>query len=209
MQEVVDRFHPVVVVHSSVAVNLADCFDIPLTEIYPVDFQGRYHFPDFVLETWHGMHHPVKGNLVQETERFLDLMETPEQRRLSALGGMVNLNFLLITPENLSMAFVGGDVDGDQEVFARHRPTILLRNKLHSSNTEYDVAKEWSDYLAASRIPLMVPMHHEKWLSDKPGYTEKLIAEMNERLRQRGSVSRVLAPQRTRWYGLGICVEEL
>ena len=52
----------------------------------------------------------------------------------------------------------------------------------------------------------MVPMHHEKWFVMKPGYTEQIVDDMNRYLEEKGSVSRVLNAERTRWYSLGITV---
>lgn len=205
LEEIAQRFHSRVIIHSSMAPELARTHAIGLSKIYPVDFNGTYYLEDFALETFHGTHHPVEGTLQEEIDRSGNLVDE-RTSYLSALGGMLNMNFIISTPENISIGFVGGDDDGDYAMYRQHLPTILFRNKLHSSASEYDVAKDWAEYLHKAHIPLMVPMHHEKWFVTKPGYVDALINEMNRLLIQKGSVSRVLNPERTKWYSLNVSI---
>lgn len=207
LQEVIDRFHPVVLCHSAVAVELAKVFDIGLSRIYPVDLNGTYYFDGFSVTTFHGTHHPVKEVLKDGAAPVhTELAGSPDRAFLSAIGGLFNMNFLITTDNNFSIAFVGGDDDGDCAFFDRHPASILFRNKLHATGADYDVAADWSRYLHRTHIPLMVPMHHEKWFVRQPGYTEQLVEDMNKKLAEMGSVSRVLNPRRTKWYTLGLTV---
>lgn len=41
LQEVCDRFHPTVIAHSAVCMELARQFFLPLTSLYPVDYDCR------------------------------------------------------------------------------------------------------------------------------------------------------------------------
>lgn len=94
LQEVYDRFKSTVITHSAVAAELAKAFDIPLTSIYPVDFEGTYYFDGFSLKTHHGTHHSQKDTLSECLDRR---MMDSRRNQLSALGGIFNMNFELTT----------------------------------------------------------------------------------------------------------------
>lgn len=210
IEEIAKKFHSTVIIYSALATDLIRCHDIPLTDVYPVDFNSIYYFDGFSLETFHGTHHPCpayKENMEHVAATYGN--EDKTDLEWNVLGGLYNMNFILNTPEGLSLGFFGGNIDGDYEVFARHRPTILFRNKLHSSKTQYDVASDWAAYLDQCKIPIMVPMHHEKWFVTKPGYVEQLVSDMNRILEEKGSISRVLNPQRAKWYSLDISINSL
>lgn len=207
LQEIAERFHSRVIVQSAVAKELAETMSIRLTDIYPVDLNGTYYFDGFSLATFHGTHHPVKGNLPVERERFME--DFPRDVScLSALGGLFNMNFIISTENCLRIGFAGGDIDNEFEMFSQYKPQIIFRNKLHSSASEYDVVGEWSDYLLKTKALLMVPMHHEKWLVAKPGYMEKVVEQMNQILKESGSPARVLNLVRTQWYSLNLSIAE-
>ena len=208
LEEIAAKFHSKVIVQSAMAMELAKKTKLTLTDIYPVDLNGTYYFPGFQLITFHGTHHPAKGSIYVERERMMtDFPE--EMQEISAWGCLFNMNFILRTDENISVAFVGGDVDGDYKIFEQYHPQMILRNKLHSSDTEYDGAGQWSSYLEKSKALLMVPMHHEKWLNLKPGYTDQLVQDMNCILSSHNSPARVLNPERTQWYSLNLSIVKI
>ena len=208
LEEIAAKFHSKVIVQSAMAMQLAEKTKLTLTDIYPVDLNSTYYFQGFELITFHGTHHPAKGSIDVERKRMLKDFPA-DMQEISAWGCLFNMNFILKTDENISIAFAGGDIDGDYEIFDRYHPQVILRNKLHSSATEYDVAAEWSEYLERSHALLMVPMHHEKWLNLNPGYMEGLVRQMNDRLTAHGSVARVLNPERTKWYSLSLGIAKL
>lgn len=208
LEEIFRMYHPIVIIHSAMAEGLARTHEIWLSSIYPVDLNGRYYFDGFTLDTFHGTHHPVRYS-------FREGMEMPgfvENRRadeLNILGGLFNMNFIITTDSGFKIGFVGGDDDADCRIFEQNTPDILFRNKLHSSNSNYDVARDWADYLIRTHASLMVPMHHEKWLKTKPGYTTDIVNQMNQYLIEQHANARVLNAERTRWYrvNLSICAE--
>lgn len=205
LEEVYQKYHPIVIIHSPMAYDLALTHEINLSDIYPVDFGGTYYFDGFQIRTFHGTHHPVRNTYSQMPAA--DACDNPRAGKMSVLGGLFNMNFIVTTDEHVNIGFIGGDIDGDFEMFRACCPDILFRNKLHSSKAEYDVVKEWADYLIQSHAKLMVPMHHEKWLTGKAGYTTKLVEEMNEYLKEHHAVARVLNPKRTQWYSLKVGLE--
>ncbi len=208
LQQIFDMYRPVIIVQGEMAVEMAKVYRIPMTSIYPVNFCGTYHFDGFTLHTYHGTHHPV-GIFAEQVESMpRDMVDNPDAFEWNVLGGLFNMNFTLTTPEGCSLAFFGGNIDADLEEFAKLRPTVLFRNKLHSSKTKYDEALVWAEYLRDTRIPLMVPMHHEKWYVTRPGFVEQLVEDMNSHLKEWGSISRVLDPKRTKWYSLNFEIEE-
>ena len=102
LQQVVDRFHPVVICHSAVAMELAKTHKIPLTSIYPVDFGDRYYFDGFWMDTYHGTHHKLPHDYEQMQKEW-------PGNDLMAMGSIYNVNIVLTTPEGMRIAFLGGN----------------------------------------------------------------------------------------------------
>lgn len=207
VKEVCERFHSTVITHSATAMELARVFGLPLTSIYPVDFNGIYYFDGFSLEIYHGTHHPqpktLSDAMVIRKER-----DDPEGAFLRSMGGVFNMNFVQNLPGGLRIAFIGGNDDGMLERFREIRPNVVIRNKLHSSAHVENVAEEWADYLEQSDVQLMIPMHYETWLNTRPGFAEAQLEEINRIMKERGKGGRVLNPQRTKWYNLELSVTE-
>lgn len=205
VRDVYDRFHSTVITHSATAMELAKVFRLPLTSIYPVDFNGVYYFEGFSLEVYHGTHHA-------QPKTFADAMaarcerDDPEGAYLRSMGGVFNMNFVLNLPNGLRIAFVGGNDDGMLERFRTIRPNIVIRNKLHSSASTENVAEEWAEFLLKSGVQLMIPMHYETWLNTRPGFAQRELERVNQIMREAGAAGRVLSPERTKWYNLELTV---
>ena len=205
--DVCERFHSVVITHSATAMELARVFELPLTSIYPVDFNGVYYFDGFSLEVCHGTHH-VQPKTFSEAMAIRNYRDDPEGAYLRSMGGVFNMNFVLNLPNGLRIAFVGGNDDGMLERFRTIRPNVVIRNKMHSSaNTEH-VAEEWADFLLRSGAQLMIPMHYETWLNTRPGFAEGELKRVNQMMAEAGAVGRALSPERTKWYNLELSVTE-
>lgn len=208
LQQVVDKFHPVVMTHSAVCMELAKTFRIPLTSIYPLDFEGTYYFDGFILETHHGTHHPINQDYTQCTEHVAKI-QMPGSPDLNAFGSMFNINFVLTTQEGLRIAFVGGNDDGMiQRLQDTKKPNVIIRNKMASSNVKDHVAEDFAAWFAATDTQLLIPMHYETWLTEDPEFAKKMIADMNRILLEKGKVGRVAAMERGKWYSLNLTITE-
>ena len=203
LQQVVDRFHPIVICHSAVAMELARTHSIPLTSIYPVDFNGRYYFDGFSLDTYHGTHH-ASGADYAASRRFMGGGD-----ELGVMGSIFNVNFVLNLPEGLRVAFVGGNDDGMTERFREIRPNIMIRNKMGSSRDFDRVAERFAEIFAKSNTQLLIPMHCETWVNERPEFIAEVMADMNHIMEERGLIGRVTLLERTRWYSLNLSISEL
>jgi len=203
LQQVVDRFNPIVICHSAVALELAKTHSIPLTHIYPVDFNGRYYFDGFFIDTYHGTHHHQPTDYAGLQKRF------PSDNDLMAYGSMFNVNFIINTPEGLRVAFLGGNDDGMTERFREIRPNILIRNKMGSSRDFDRVAERFADIFAKSNTQLLIPMHVETWANERPEFLNSVIEDMNKIMEDKGLIGRVALLERTHWYGLNMSIEVL
>ncbi len=173
LQEVYDRFHSTVITHSAVAFELVKAFDIPLTSIYPVDYEGTYYFEGFSLCVHHETHHEQGDTLSESLER--KRMDS-RKNQLSSMGGLFNMNFELTTEEGLRIAFLGGNDDGMLERFKRNgRPNIVIRNKMHSSKHMENVSKDWAEFFAEANVQLLIPMHYETWVTNNPEFIDNVF----------------------------------
>lgn len=207
VKEVCERFHSTVITHSATAMELARVFDLPLTSIYPVDFNGTYYFDGFSLEVYHGTHH-AQPRRFSEAMAIRNERDDPKGAYLRSMGGVFNMNFVLNLPNGLRIAFVGGNDDGMLERFASIRPNIVIRNKMHSSASTENVAEEWAEFLMKAKAQLMIPMHYETWLNTRPGFAENELKRVNQIMKEYGAEGRVLSPERTKWYNLELSVTE-
>ena len=131
LQDVWDRFHPTVITHSATALHIAKTHNIPLTSIYPVNFEGTYYFDGFMLEVHHGTHHAQKPTLSERMEKGKGKPELKTE--LNAMGGIFNMNFVLTTDQGMKVAFIGGNNDGMiASLQGVNKPNIIIRNKMAS-----------------------------------------------------------------------------
>ena len=206
IQEVVDKFHPIVMTHSAVCMELARTFRIPLTSIYPLDFEGTYYFDGFMLETHHGTHHAINQDYKTCVEHMTKA-QLPGSSDLNAFGGMFNMNFVLTTQEGLRIAFIGGNDDGMiQRLGGKNKPNVIIRNKMASSAVKTNVAEDFAAWFAATDTQLLVPMHYETWLTEDPAFAKNMLTDMNRILEEKGKVGRVAGMRRGKWYSLDLSI---
>lgn len=208
IQDVYDRFHSTLITHSAVAMEAAKCFHIPLTSIYPVDYEGTYYFDGFILETHHGTHHSQPLDYQETIKRFSG-SQFPGSPDLNAMGGIFNMNFILTTEQGIRIAFIGGNDDGMlKRMEGKNRPNIIIRNKMASSKVKTNVAEDFAEWFAASDVPLLIPMHYETWLTEEPEFARKMIEDMNHIMEEKGKIGRVAPMERGKWYTLDLAVTE-
>lgn len=209
IQEVYDRFHSTLITHSAVCMEAARTFNIPLTSIYPVDFEGTYYFDGFMLETHHGTHHGQPLNY-QEACQFMSPDKFPGSSELNAMGGVFNMNFILTTDQGFRLAFLGGNDDGMlKRMQGKDKPNIVLRNKLASSKEKDGAAEKFAQWFAQTDVQLLVPMHHESWLTDDPEFAENMFKYMNHSMEVLGKAGRVAHMVRGKWYEINLAIAEI
>ena len=204
LQQVCDRFSPTVICHSAVAMEIAKTHVVPLTSIYPVDFNGRYYFDGFSLDTYHGTHH-ASHSAYAESKAFT---MRDGDNELGVMGSIFNVNFVLNLPEGLRVAFVGGNDDGMSERFREIRPNIMIRNKMGSSRDFDRVAERFADIFAKSNTQMLIPMHCETWVNECPEFINSVMEDMNHIMEEKGLIGRVKLLDRTKWYYLDLAINE-
>lgn len=210
IQDVYDRFHSTIITHSAAAMELAKTFRVPLTSIYPVDFEGTYYFDGFILETHHGTHHAQPSNYEETIQMFRDDPDCADDSpELNAYGSIFNMNFVLTTDQGMRIAFVGGNDDGMiRRLQGKDKPNIIIRNKMGSSQVKTNVAESFAEWFAAVDTQILVPMHYETWLTQDPEFAEKMISDMNQIMEQKNKVGRVAPMIRGKWYTLNLSIVE-
>ena len=96
--------------------------------------------------------------------------------------------------------------------------TILLEQDVRShiadttkeSARDFDrVAERFADIFAKSSTQLLIPMHCETWVNERPEFIAEVMDDMNRIMEEKGLVGRVKLLERTRWYSLDLCITEL
>lgn len=209
VQEVYDRFHSLILTHSATAMEAAKAFDVALTSIYPLDYGNTYYFDGFILETFHGTHHTQTSSLAESLERHRK-RGLERNCLLQSMGSVFNMNFLLTTQEGLRIAFIGGNDDGMlSRLDGKNRPNVIIRNKMHSSKHLDNVSQDWADFFMQANTQMLIPMHYETWLTDRPEFAADVFRDMNRIMEENGRVGRVAPMERGKWYSLSLSLTEL
>ena len=206
LEEAAKKFGSKVICHTSIAAEIANTMDIPLTSIYPVDFGDTYYMNDFTLMTFHGEHHGQSWTWKDCMEDRNPFDISGRTDRLHTLGGIFNMNFLLILPGGLRIGFVGGNDDGMSKRFETLCPNVVFRNKVNSSKHMDHVADDWFRFMKGANAQIVVPMHHETWLYKWPGLSEQAFADANRMAEEAGLSCRILTPERKQWYSLDMTI---
>lgn len=208
--ELIERFSPIIICHSGVAAEIAQVYEnMKLTSIYPVDYDGRYYFDGFRMETFHGEHKPQRFTWRRSMEEGDVMTQDPRLSRLHTLGGFFNLNYLLTLDNGFRIAFIGGTNDGMAERLRELCPNIALRNKISNDLNVEQAAEDWYRFMAQSHAQFVIPMHFEVWENQEPGFAEQSFRRANEKAKQSGLNCRMLSPKRTQWYQLSMNFSEL
>lgn len=207
ISELLEKFHPVLIAHSATIMELAHYYHIPLTSLYPVDYEGSYVFDGFTLDTYHGTHYP--SNLpYQECAEVLGKL--PGSVELNAMGSVFNVNYVITTDQGMRVLFMGANDDGMiEKLRGNKKPNLVLHNHtLPSRVKDETVAKDFAEWFAAFDGQLMIPMHYEAWIADDPEFAEQVMIDMNKILEEKGKAGRVAPLVRTKWYSLDLCINQ-
>ncbi len=207
LEEVAGRFRPTVICHTGVAAEVAAVTPgLPLTSVYPVDYNGRYYFDGFTMDTYHGSHKPQPATWARSMERADFISQKDSLKRLHTLGGFFNMNYLLTLENGFRVAFVGGLDDGAKEWLRAARPNVAFRNKLLNDMDVESVARDWLGFMGESHAQIVVPMHFEVWENQEPGFSERTFRRANQLAEEKGLPVRMLSPESGRWYSFEIGV---
>jgi len=205
LQEVVEKYHSTVITHSANVLELMKTHAIPVTDMYPVDYEGTYYFDGFVLETHHATHHRQPGTLDMAMARH----PGDPKSLVNGMGGTFNMNFVMTTQEGMRVAFIGGNDDGMiQRLQGTAKPNVIIRNKMASSKVKVGVAENFAEWFAAVDNQVLIPMHYETWLTQDPEFAAKMITDMNRIMEEKGKSGRVAPMVRGKWYTLDLSINE-
>ncbi len=202
---VAKKFHSLVICHSSVAMQVCKFFDLEPTRVFPMEYDAKYFFEDFTLETFHGMHRPARKPISQREDTVLKTYGVEGYHELGCYGSVFNVNFVITTNENLKIGFSAGDYFKDTvEKWRSVRPNIVIRHRL---NKGPEAPALFADVLEQTGAQLLLPMHHEDWVYSDPGYIEQVTEQVNAIMQEKGLNSRMFSPERTRWYDINLGIE--
>lgn len=205
--EVCKRFGSVVICHERCALELADFFDIPYTSVFPVSTNDRYDFGDFVLDCYHGMHRAAPEKPSDKKDPAMRDFGVPGMVELGHLGSIFNFNFVITTRENFKIGFSAGDYFEDlAEKWKNIRPNLVLRHRLKKGDS---AVKLFADVLEKTGAQILMPMHHEDWVLDDPGYTEECMNAVNVLMEQKGISGRAFSQQRCKWYEIALGIQDV
>ena len=203
LEELVNKFHPVVICHTGVANEIAKvCGDMFLTDLYPVDYGDTYYLDGFRLETFHGTHKRQRFTWAESMKAPDGITQSEKLKRLHTIGAYFNMNYVITLENGFRMAFVGGNDDGMAERLRAVRPNIAFRNKITNGMDVQTVAEDWFGFMRESHCQFVIPMHFEVWENMNPGFLAQTFLAANTMAQEAGLPCRMLSPERTKWYQL-------
>ena len=116
-----DKFHGRIICLKEVAMDIAEFFDIPYSNIYAVSENCTYYMPDFTLQTFHGLHDNRKAREgtdkkpSEQGDTTLKRFGIEGHFHLDCMGAMFMMNWVLTTKNNFKIAFHAGQ-DFDEYV---------------------------------------------------------------------------------------------
>ena len=208
---VYEMYKPMIIIHTAVAYELGLHFNIPLTSIYPVDFDQRYYLPDFILETYHGMHkHRPKVRPQDTFDAAGDIYDDVGDCKILGdhLGSLFNLNFIIQSKQNIRVGFgAGADHVNLMKKWEDAGINILLRHISTKNAEDIDRIKEILQWAKVTNAQIIMPLHHEPLVYKKPREFDHCVELCNEALQKEGLTARMINPIRTKWYTLSTRIE--
>ena len=203
-----DKFHGRIICLKEVAMDIADFFDIPYSNIYAVSENCTYYMPDFTFQTFHGLHDNRKAREgtdkkpSEQGDTTLKRFGIEGHFHLDCMGAMFMMNWVLTTKNNFKIAFHAGQ---DFDEYARHmmeiRPNIMIRHRIRTCSPA-----EYARQCEAAGVQYIMPWHHSNALitgEDLNAYFE----EVNAELKKRGSLAKAFNPDPYQWYQLYLGIQ--
>ena len=204
-----NKFYGRVLCPAGCCEELAKVFDIPYAAMYPLFPGNTYYFDDFTLKTYPGAHDNRSfregrfrrpsdpSNLYAGAEGF----GIPSPNRLGPLGSMLNLNFMIETPQNFKIDFSAGrDYEEHVKHMTEEKPNLMLRHRIRSYTPEY-CAQQILDMGAQ----LMMPLHHNNARASGEDLNT-YFKTVNNILISKGSPARAFNPEPYKWYTLSLSI---
>lgn len=199
LKEFVDKFHPLVFVDSTYAHEVSRTLEIELAYIFPVEVGHSYVFPDFRLDTYHGMHNPLTGIRFGNYAFTEPLFGVKGTEALDQYGSLFNTNFMLTFSNGFKVGFAAGADNLNQaEAWRENQPNLLLHQRM-----VYTTPADYAEEVTSLGGQVTMPIHHESAYvsnADMQTFTENV----NRLLAERGSVCRMFNPQRMKWYSVSL-----
>ena len=211
---VFEMYHPLIIAHYGCARELGEFFNIPFTYIYPVEFDGRYEFGEFALQTFHGRHNPRANGRPHDTfDAARDIYDglDGDTFSLSKMGDLYNINFAILTKENYRIGFGAGADDANlKEKWRGFGLNVLLRFVTGvTKNTDFvSVVESAADWMKISGAQIMLPMHHEAMYHNNPEDVNKYVDLVNRKMEQEGYQGRMFNPDQCKWVQIGMTIEK-
>jgi len=203
-----NKFHALVICHSAIAYEAARAFDIPFTQMYPMEFNQKCELDGVTVRTFHGTHMPQPFTASTMGNIMLEDYGLEGQNEFGQMGGVYSMNYLLTTRENFGIAFIAGQHETFSPDTARQmaefHPTILLR-QIPGRDLDTEAARLAAD-LMTTGAQYLLPMHHESLEIEAPEKLVKLFDEVNVLLEKEHYAGKAIIPVRGQWYTFGTSV---
>ena len=208
----VENYHPKVVVGAMSAQALAEAYNIPLSELYPMFPNEKLEFEDFTVEVFRGKHTFPRGlnnTIGYKKAHPMDAEKTDADIEAGYMGSIEYCNYLITTKENLRIYIMGGQPNSyyfynDFSVCREKAPNIVFKQ----SSSKY-TPEEFAETLDTFGGQLVLPGHPDGLLRSPIGCTkDEWFEKVNTHLEEIGSTTRVLDPVPLKWYKVGFALEE-
>lgn len=203
-----NKFDSKVFVGSMSCKSLLDFFDIDFDHVYPVAPNETFEMEDFTLQVFRSKHTFMnqKDNVMSKRIQK-PLGEFPEGHKMADIyGSLEYMDYLITTKENLRIFINGGgpnhffyhNIDQTMKDYA---PNIVLRQ----TSSKY-TPEEYAHVVASFHPQLVLPLHQDGIERKTTMTIGEWVDAVNAELQSMQSGTRMLNPERYRWYTLNMQV---
>lgn len=185
--------------------------DINLDNVYPVSPGEEFDMQDFRLKVFRSKHTFMNNpdNVVRKRKESQSPYFPKEHNNADIWGSIEYMDYLITTNENIRIFINGG---GPNKFFYNNifkimdevRPNIVMRQ----SSSKY-TPEEYADVVSRFHPQLVLPLHQDGIERKTTMTVQDYVDRANKEFEKIGSCSRMLNPERFKWYSVSMNVGEV
>ncbi len=204
--KVIERFDPRILVHGNCLLQLAKVYHIQDPyRMFPLQYGQSYDFGDFRLRTYPAQHIDITRLNRPPRPKDIPFSVDEEEALLNDMGAVFNMNFLIVTPDNLRLAFDGGEHIPALNDWREAAPNVLFRHiDMPQLYGDLDgAARHMADSLERSGAEyLLLNCAQGLYRDDNPMDLHQYAETVNGLMAARGGHGRLFNCEMGRWYTL-------
>lgn len=204
-----DKFISKVFVGAMSCPALLEYFDINFDQVYPVIPGEVFEMEDFTLEVFRSKHTFMNDtNNVMSKRMAKQWADFPEgHKRADVFGSIEYMDYLITTKENIRIFISGGGPNkyfyhNIEQVMKEKNPNIIFRQ----TSSKY-TPEEFAHVVNSFHPQLVLPLHQDGIERKTNKSANEWVEDANLELKRMNSTTRILCPEKYKWYSLDMNID--